>query len=42
VAVGLGPGVGIGDLLALDLLLLALPAPEVLNRRIVPAHGRKR
>ncbi len=39
---GLGPGVGIGDLVALDALLLALSAPQILSRRIVAAHGRKR
>jgi hypothetical protein len=40
-AIGLGLGVGIGDLVALEALLLALPALQVLNRRIVAAHRRK-
>ena len=42
VAIGLGAGVGVGDLLALDVLLLALPAAQLLDRRIVRAHGRRR
>jgi hypothetical protein len=42
VAIGLSAGVGVGDLLALDILLLALPAAQVLDRRIVRAHGRER
>jgi len=41
-AIRVGRGVGIGQLVALDALLLALLVPQLVSRRIVAAHAGKR
>lgn len=40
-SVGVGLAVGVGELLALEKLLLTLPATQVLHLRIVPTHEGK-